>query len=299
MSFMNTERHIFALYLKNVSQDAQYKAVGDTIAIHDKLFGSRVITVLRLGVGDQLIIFDEQINVLIKIDQVDTKKNSIRGVVQEINSNTSYEPEIILYQCLTQKTAFEEIMYSATQMGVIRVVPVISAKVQRKFDPEKERERLHKIMISAAEQSKNFVFPVLEDPVKISDLLEPLKSFETPFGLLRTSGQDNFKKQNERVFNAACPEEQLQSCVSKDLSGSVHRIFFSAGGAPLLGFLNECSQDIKSPLNVLIGCEGGLTEQEEQRLMEVGWKSYKLTPAILRAVDAVVVGLGVIRSVLS
>ncbi len=264
---MNADRHIFALYLKNLSQEASHKTIGDNFATNDKMLGSRIISVLRLIVGDQLILFDEQINITLTIEQLDTKKNRVSGSLKNINKNVSLKPEITLYQCLTQKTAFEEIMYSATQMGVARVVPVISAKVQRKWavlrdalqapqdDRGGERERLHKIMISAAEQSKNIVFPVLENPIKFEELI------------------GNFCGQSKNIF-------------------------FSASGASVLGLLNELSQDKNNALvNVLIGCEGGLTEQEEQRLMGVGWKSYKLTPTILRAVDAVVVGLGSIRSV--
>lgn len=252
---MNADQHIFALYLKTLSFDLSSKTIGDEFSMQDKLLGSRIISVLRLEVGDSVIFFDEEVNVVIKINHINLKKNSVQGVLQAININKITTPVITLYQCVTQKSAFEEIIYTATQMGVIRVVPVISAKVQHKFAYQKDGERLHKMMIAGAEQSKNFVFPVLEDPIKFEDLLE-------------------------KMFN--------------------QKIFFSVTGKPLLRLLNQLAQSKKTEsVNVLIGCEGGLTQQEEKRLMEVGWKPYQLTPTILRAVDAVVVGLGSIRSVCS
>ncbi len=251
---MDNNRHIFALYLENVHQSIAHTTCGKSFIVQDKQLCSRALVVLRLAIGDRLILFDGQAHVLLSIQRVDAKKNLIEGVLDEITFNRALQPAITLFQCLTQKTAFEEIVYTATQMGVTRLVPVISEKVQRKWGDERDIERLHKIMIAAAEQSKSFVLPVIEKPVKLRDVVG---------------------------------------------DGVSHNLFFSPDGEPLRNLLHAMQTTKPTKMNILIGSEGGLTDKEEQLLLDACWKSYALTPTILRSVDAVVVGLGSIRSVVN
>lgn len=248
---MNSNKHTFAFYLGELAQLLTSTAVGDEFVIKDKLLASRMLVVIRVAINDHVILFDEHVSAQLVLTLCDARKNYIVGKLQSIEPHVPYKNNIVLYQCLTQKTAFEEIVYTATQMGVARIIPVISAKVQRKWGGEHERERLRKVMIAAAEQSKSFQFPWLEEPKKITDL-----------------------------------QTETQG------------IFFSIDGSPLLQFMRLLSEKTNYELcNVLIGAEGGLTDQEESTLKGVGWKSYQLTPTILRAVDAAVLGLGSIRSI--
>ncbi len=48
--------------------------------------------------------------------------------------------------------------------------------MQRKWGGKKERERLERICIAAAEQSKNFVFPVIKELISLADALQTVPS---------------------------------------------------------------------------------------------------------------------------
>ncbi len=53
------------------------------------------------------------------------------------------------------------------------------------------------------------------------------------------------------------------------------------------------------PSIVVIGPEGGVTDEEQQLLQAIGFDTYTLTPTVLRSVDAVTIALGGIRSIIS
>ncbi len=67
-------------------------------------------------------------------------------------------PEIRWCIPLIAKEAFEDIVYNFTAMGVASIQPLVTEKVKRSWGGDRERARLDRIMIAAAEQSKQFVF---------------------------------------------------------------------------------------------------------------------------------------------
>lgn len=246
------DRHTFALFYTALLEQEEL-SVGKQLDITDKQLCNRMTGVLRLRVGDQVILFNEQLNTLVTLEWMNERKTHIRIVVNEVTKNKKLQPPIVLFQCLTQKNAFEEIVYTATQMGVTRIVPVRSAKVHRSWGAEKERDRLRNVMIAASEQSKQFVFPEIMQPVSFVDI---------------------FKQKNGL------------------------KAFFSFKGKPLCHLLNQVSNNsASSELHLLVGPEGGFSGEEELQLCDSEWRPYALTPTVLRAIDAVVVGLGAVRSI--
>ena len=154
--------------------------------------------------GESLTLFDNSINLDIElVDQTFSTKNKLFGSITRIESNKKILPEIILMPCILKRDAFEEIIYAAAQMAVTKIIPLISAKVQRSWGGNKEMERMTNIMISACEQSKSFIIPELNSPVKIQDIsrhLENQKSIikayfdpagQNIFTLLKTLDQKN------------------------------------------------------------------------------------------------------------
>lgn len=77
------------------------------------------------------------------------------------------------------------------------------------------------------------------------------------------------------------------------LSDQPNKIFFDASGEPLKALLGN----LKAQQTVcLIGPEGDLTPTEKEQVAQCGFVSCTLTPTILRAQQAVTVGVGVIRA---
>ncbi|MBY0353153.1 16S rRNA (uracil(1498)-N(3))-methyltransferase [Candidatus Babeliales bacterium] len=168
---MKTNKHVFALYAPNLSSSIIKEQEGASVSLHDKDLHKRMFNILRLEEGDQVILFDKNYHVELVLKKVEKQASSpIVGKLISKQTNTAPTPNITLYQCITKKSPFEEIVYTATQMGVQTIVPVISEKSEKKWAP-RETERLEKIIIAAIEQSKSFVFPKFAPAQELSQII--------------------------------------------------------------------------------------------------------------------------------
>ncbi len=165
-------KHIFAIHVKSNLADA----VKDNILeLRDIDLRMRVITILRLEKNEPLILFDHSswIRILIAPQTFEQKKALI-GIVVEQALHNKLTCEITLAVGLTKKEAFEEIAYFAAQMGASRLVPLLTEKTHRRWGGEKEIARMQNIMIAAAEQSKQFVLPKIEEPISFLQFTEQM-----------------------------------------------------------------------------------------------------------------------------
>lgn len=238
---MQQEKHVFALYIDNLLQIIKNAA----IVIDDVTMMHRITQVLRLQVDDELILFDRSDQVYIRLTEIH-KKNIISVVISQ-RKNLSLKPFITLLLPLLKKDALSEAVYNAVESGASEIQLIYTQKAQRVVS-DHELERLERVIIAAAEQSKHFHFPVLKKP----------KSFIEAI----------------RVSNALC-------------------IFFDPHGISMQTYKQKNADAL---LCLLIGPEGDLTGQEKQLIYDTGWQNYALTPTILRASQAVAVGIGVVRS---
>ena len=172
---MKSERHIFAVYVPTLTEFLAERTIGDVLTIKDKELWNRIFTVLRLRDESQVILFDALNNVQCKLG-AEGAKNSVTSIIQQRSSNAVLQPPLVLYQGLTKKNTFEEIVYTAAQLGVTTIVPVITEKIHKVWPVEEERVRLHNIMIAACEQSKNFMLPKIAAPLKITNLGEHMNT---------------------------------------------------------------------------------------------------------------------------
>lgn len=157
---------------------------------------------------------------------------------------------------LLKREAFEEALYSLTELGAHTIQPLLTKKTVRLFGAEREMTRCQKILRAAAEQSKQFVIPTLL-PIIPLDLW-----------LLKPSLPDTIK------------------------------IFFDPEGLPLYQVIETMKQKKGSTIIACAGPEGDLTYEEKLMLNDQGFLFCALTPSILRAQQAVAVGLGSLRSLL-
>jgi 16S rRNA (uracil1498-N3)-methyltransferase len=75
-------------------------------------------------------------------------------------------------------------------------------------------------------------------------------------------------------------------------------ILFEPDGKPLMQALTAIQTDPKTTeYGLILGPEGGFTDEERQQLDQAGAACYALTPTILRSIEAATVALGVLRSV--
>ncbi|MBT3827809.1 16S rRNA (uracil(1498)-N(3))-methyltransferase [bacterium] len=114
----------------------------------------------------------------------------------------------------------------------------------------------------------------------------------------------------KKILIAAC-EQAKQLCLpeiapvmsfdqllsSEALQGASHKIYFDGAGEPVTGLINRL--DCSDSICLMSGPEADLSEEEKVSIKKSDFSFTRLTPTVLRAHQAVTIGLGVVRSVLS
>ena len=150
------ESHQFAFYGPDHALLKQ--ELGVVITVKDEELVHRVVRVVKLKIDEKFIVFDRGRYALVKL--VSCLKHEIKVCVISCHENKILEPKISFLLPLLKKEALEEAIYSLAEVGINDVL-LISTEKSRKSLTEKEMQRLQKIVISAAEQSKHYAFPLI------------------------------------------------------------------------------------------------------------------------------------------
>jgi len=139
------------------------------IKVSDREIYHQIKDVLRLKIGEKIILFDNDLNEAVA-EIIGINKDDIECEIVEIKKNDR-EPkkEIILYCSSLKGGHFEIVAEKATEVGVKKIVPIIC---ERTIKTGVKKERLEKIIKEAAEQSCRGVIPVLEDVVDFKKAAE-------------------------------------------------------------------------------------------------------------------------------
>lgn len=247
------ESHEFALYFENLTKAVAHKKQGDIFTIDDETVSHRIKNVLRLAVGDQCLLFDRAYSALVQIQEISKKKLAVEFI--GIRAALSLAPRITILLPVLKREALSEALYACVELGANEIQLITTQKTHKAWaTQEKELQHAQKIMIAAAEQSKNFAFPLLMAPMELSE------------------------------------------CVKKLPTAS--KIFFDPEGSSLFDTMTDLHREKSEHLILCLGPEGDLTQQEKKMLVENEFKLCALTPTVLRAQQALVVGLGSLRAVL-
>ena len=197
-----SQKHLFSFYSPGLIQ-ASWNS-GSVVWLDHQDLVHRLIKVVKVEIDDQLIVFDKQHHVLIQILSV--LKKEIQARVLSVQANVSLHPKITFLLPLLKKEALEQAIYSLCEIGVSEIRLVVTEKSrQALLPPAKELERLRNIVVAAAEQSKNYVFPELVEPKKLPDVAADLSiaplfssSFKIVFDASGVSFFDIRQKQTQQ-----------------------------------------------------------------------------------------------------
>lgn len=209
-------------------------------------------SVLRMKSGDQVWLFDEYgTEYLARVEY--TLKDKTQLSVMEQKGKKEPLVKITLAQSLIKTSRLEFLLQKSTELGLDRFLPVISSrsvvKVEGKID--KKLERWARIVREAAKQSGNTKVPTILPPKPLEEVLVE-------------DGNDL------KIFL----NEQGGTYLKKILLGKHNSIKKGIG--------------IPSSIKVLIGPEGGWTEQEEHDILDHGFIAISLGPQTLRAETAAI-----------
>ncbi|HEY4521917.1 MAG TPA: RsmE family RNA methyltransferase [Candidatus Paceibacterota bacterium] len=162
------------------------------LVIKDKAILHQLRSVLRVQKGEQVIFFKDK-NEFKGLDFVYELKNIERSsanfLFKEKKENTR-EPrkKLVLYQSLIKKEKFEQILQHATEVGAFEIVPVISARSEKK---SLNQERCEKILREAAEQSGRVIVPNFRKVLDLEKAIESAKSSEFKTYFAHTKEKDH------------------------------------------------------------------------------------------------------------
>lgn len=174
---MKQDTHQFAFYTEQVRHIVQHASHIDIHEIDDPMLIKRITNILRLKVGDIIILFDSHYNLECSIFSLNSEKVTVR--LSKVEHNMPLAPKIVWLLPLLKREAFEEALYTLTELGVQAIQPVITAKTHRDVLSEKELTRYHKIMIAAAEQSKQYIIPEFRPLANLDLILKKLDKNNT------------------------------------------------------------------------------------------------------------------------
>lgn len=133
--------------------------------------------VMRIAPNDAVILCDDRTGEWVaRVTQVDK-----RAVVVEVERQSRPRedvPDFWLCAALLKKPNFDLVLEKATELGVAKVVPVVTRRcVADKLNPERART----IMTEAAEQCARTALPALGDTAKLEHLLRDWPDGRTLF----------------------------------------------------------------------------------------------------------------------
>ena len=155
-----------------------------------------VVNVMRLKRGSIINCFNiegewESEIVFLEKERVEVK--FLKKVKEPQKKN-----KIELAICLVKKNPMELILQKATELGVSKIIPIISERTEVK---ELNYDRAKKIVIEATEQSNQMIPPEILEAVKLKDFLKKLdQTTQLLFG--DVNSKDNLSIEKFKNFNS-------------------------------------------------------------------------------------------------
>ncbi|WP_127579796.1 16S rRNA (uracil(1498)-N(3))-methyltransferase [Paenibacillus koleovorans] len=215
-----------------------------------------LIKVMRARAGETIICSDgEGREVLAEI--LTTDSGTVRAkVIEHLPLHAEPAVQVWIAQSLPKGDKLETVIQKGTEIGASRFIPFLSARTIVQYDERKEAKRVdrwRKIAKEAAEQAHRNKVPQIDSPLAWKKLLQAANEADAAF-----------------------------FCYEKP-SGSQLRTAIREA-------LEQAPRD-KLKLMLIIGPEGGFTEQELQEAEAAGCRAVSLGARILRTETAGMVGL--------
>ena len=139
--------------------------------------------VLRMKIGEFVIVcYADGSEYKAMITQL--SDSVILSIQEKIESDTELPVNVTLYQAYPKGDKFDLITQKCTELGIFRIVPVISERCIVRLDDssaEKKIHRLEKIAEGAAKQSGRIRIPEITMPVSFDEALADIKSADKGF----------------------------------------------------------------------------------------------------------------------
>jgi len=217
--------------------------------------------VLRLQAGDRFIAMDGRGHWWSAVLEV-RETGLFASIAEEIAANRELPVEVTLMAALPKGNGFDEVVRQAAELGVASIVPVTSDRTLLKPSSQKV-DRWKRIAAEAAEQSERQIVPTILEPVSFDVAIEDCGQKYRFICVARG--------ENRHLWDCLVSLEPPESPL---ISGEQER-----EGLAIV---------------IAVGPEGGWTDKEVERAIELGFEAVSLGSRILRAVTAPIVALSLV-----
>lgn len=139
---------------------------------------NHMIKVLRMKEEEKITVFDGCGNCADCIIEKIDGKSVVAKIEKRYLSETEPKLKITLFQGIPKNPKMDLIIQKATELGVVRIVPVNTKRIVAKIDKESKIERLQRIAFEAAKQCGRAYIPKVENPVDFNEAVEMMKTFD-------------------------------------------------------------------------------------------------------------------------
>lgn len=168
----------------------------DIVDISDIELANQIRNVLRLKIGDSIIVSNGQGSEA-EATIIEINKKFIELSINKVEK-PAREPkkELSIYVSLLKRENFELVVQKATELGVSKIVPLIT---ERTVKTGLNKERIEKIIKEASEQSGRTTLPELLEPQKFEIALNSVPPKSSV--LFDLTGEKLSSEQNIKITN--------------------------------------------------------------------------------------------------
>lgn len=231
------------------------KIIGDDV--------KHIYKVLRISEGEKVTLNNcEGVEYLGRVKSV-SKQEVLIEILEKLESNNESDVKIYLFQGLPKSQKMDLIVQKGTELGIAEFIPTITHRVDVKLKGEfKKLDRLNRIALEAAKQSKRSIVPKVSQPIEFDEVLEKTNSLDL----------------------LIVPYENANNFGIKTLINKLRK---------------ENVIDNLKTIGIFVGPEGGIEEYEIERLKDKGAHIVTLGKRILRTETAGFVATSLIQYELS
>lgn len=151
--------------------DSEAKILGDDV--------KHLYKVLRLNEGDEVVLNNCVGEEFLSVIKSISKQEVILDIKEKLLINNESRVKIYLFQGLPKAQKMDLIVQKGTELGITEFIPTITDRVDIKLKGDfKKLDRLNRIALEAAKQSKRTIVPKVVEPINFEEALEKLKEMD-------------------------------------------------------------------------------------------------------------------------
>ena len=128
------------------------------------------LKVLRLKIGDLIILIDGNSTGYVGEIKILNKKKELSGTIKKVVKDLGENKNTIhIYPGLFKKSRFEILLEKATELGVKEIHPIV---MNRSVFETIDLDRCKKILIASAKQCRRSFIPIIHEPKSLESLFK-------------------------------------------------------------------------------------------------------------------------------